>query len=201
MALIHYGTVITDLLPALNADTIANLSFWTEETLYEYADEAARLIGALGVWVDRQPITVSSGEGSYALPVRTLTVIHVSLAGTSLRGINVQELDARDSDWRNSSGTVSHFAFDVSGFAILFLYKKPEAGGTAYVLRHTYFHAESSVSTARGAAVYNDFIKYRMLQKLRGHDGDGQMPDVAKHAAAMGDLYAEVFGRYWSEAA
>jgi hypothetical protein len=210
--MISYPDILEELLPALNASSYTDLVFWTQEELLEFAEEAARQLGALGVNVSRDDLAVYGGSSSFQMPARTLSVIHVSHEGRSLRGINVQELEARDSDWRTAADDEpTHFASDVAGVEILTLYPMPNDDGTGGVVRH---HWQGPVwsplapdsplalisDTAPGPGIFGDYIRYRVIEKARERDGDGMMLDAAIHAGERCKLYAAIFGRYWEAA-
>jgi hypothetical protein len=201
MNLIAFVNIITALLPALNAASLADLVWWTEEELYEFAAEAARLLGSTGVLVDRRTFDVTGGNAGYSLATQTLSTIHVSLDGRSLRGINVQELDARNSDWRSATDDApSHFATDIAGFQIVTLFPVPNLDGEGAVLRHFYPDVNSASSITVAPGVCGDYVRYEMLAAARAKDSDAMMPDVAAHAKARADLYRSIFANYWEPA-
>jgi hypothetical protein len=201
MNLIVFSSVLNALLHALHAESFADMSFWTEEELYEMAAEAARMLGQTGVLVARALFTITGGNAGYALPPLTLSTIHVSMDGRSLRGINVQELEALNSDWRSASDDEpTHFAADISGLQVVELYPAPTLSGEGALVRHFYPDVGGSFSTVVAPGVCGDFVRYSMLRDCRAKDGDGMMMDVAAHAGERAKLYRAVFDNYWTEA-
>jgi hypothetical protein len=198
--MIAFGNVITESYGPLNADSPDTLSFWTLDELVEFAADAARDLAQSGMFVDRQVLTVQANSAGVLLPMLTLSIVHVSLNDGSLRPITFEELEALDSGWRATAGTVSRWALSISGEGILTLYKIPQSGSTGSVIRHTYPLPDSLSYTFRGSQVFGDHVLYRVLQKARSVDGDGLMPDAAAQCSAVADLYKAVFAQYWPQA-
>jgi len=199
---INVGDVIQRLLPSLNVYRIADLTHWTEEELYEYADEAVKqLARTLGLFVERSPVTVSGGTALYSAPSRHLDTIHASLGGANLRPAKVRELEALDATWQGSSGTVDRYVPDFQGTEKIRLYKTPAAGGTLAVIYHQYPAEVSQASpTLTAPSVFEDYLHWAILAQARAKEGDAAMPEVAKHAAERQSQFKELIADMWGTA-
>jgi len=201
---INVADVIQRLLPSLGAYKLADVVFWTEEELYEYADEGIqRLAKATGLFVERDAsTTLVAGTALYNLPTRHLSTIHVSLlGGANLRGVSVRDLEALDATWEAATGVVEKFAQDFRGTEQLRLYRNPSTGGTLAVVFHQYpAEIAQATPTLTGPVVLEDYLSWAMLSAARGKEGDAAMPEVAKHAEERIALFEQVFKSYWGQA-
>lgn len=200
---INVGDVIQRLLPALGCYRMVDLTHWTEEELYEYADEAVkRLARAVGMFTEREPaITVNIGVATYPLPTRHLSTIHASLGGANLRPAAVKELEALDSAWQDTTGTPDRYVPDFLGTEYVRLYKKPSAGSTLALLFYQY-PADVAVGSPILAAprVLEDYLTWEILRQARGKEGDAAMPEVAEHAAQRVKEFEQLYGAQWGTA-
>jgi hypothetical protein len=196
---ITFDDILSELYPLLNASGSSDLIWWTTTELYAWMEEASRRLGTTGAFTARASIAVSSGGAAYSMPAQVLSVIHVSLDGSALRPINVAELEALSTTWDTDSGTVSRFALDVNGTAIVTLYKIPADSGSIQIIVATWPTAASGY-THRAPAVFGLYHKYATLAAARAKDGDGQAPDVAAAARARADVIMQACRGLWGGA-
>ena len=203
---LNLAGAIADLYPALNASGTADLVFWTEAELYEWADEAAkRLARVQGGFVERDSsTTLVVGTHTYTLPARHLSTIHVSLGTRSLRPATVQELEAKDNAWvETAHATVSHWLGDAAGTESARLYPKPAAGAAGAVA--VVFHRHPSAVEVGSAVVkaplcLRDYWAFHVLGEARGREGKAAMPEVSEWCREMTALYERVCREYWGGA-
>ena len=109
--MIDVTDLITELLPALNAASTADLTWWTADNLYDYASELlAKLARTAAVFADFDEAdytgaTVDNPDGC-------LVVLHVSSAGRSLRAALVRELEALDAAWQTRTTAAATYYID-----------------------------------------------------------------------------------------
>lgn len=203
---LNLAGAIADLYPALNASGAADLVFWTEADLYEWADEAAkRLARVQGGFVDwDDSITVAEGVPTYNLAAGHLSTIHVSLDGRTLRPATVQELEARDGTWvETESDTVTRWLQDGEGTERIRLWPTPGAAAGVDLLLIE--HRLPETITAEAAVVQaplclRDYWPFYVLGEARGKEGKAAMPEVAEWCGEMTQLYERVCREYWGGA-
>ncbi len=195
---ISIATAITNLLPALNADALANLIWWTETELYEFAEEAARrLARSAAVFVETEQIAVSGGTASYTLGARSIATVHVSLGNTRLRPASVRELEALDTGWEATTGTPKRWTHAL-GIDSIRIYPEPTAGGTLEVVHHQHPpEITSAAPTVAAPAPLAGYFGQAILAAARAKEGDAAMPEVAAHARERLALYERVCQAYW----
>jgi hypothetical protein len=199
---INVGEVIQRLLPALGVYRVADLTHWTEAELYRYADEAVkRLARNLGLFAERDAVTVAGGTALYATPTRHLDTIHASLGGANLRPAKVRELEALDATWQGTAGAVEKYTHDFQGTEHIRLYRTPSAGGTLALVFRQYPADVSQASPMLAApSVFEDYLTWAILAQARGKESDAAMPEEAKHAAERQAQFEELIRQHWGEA-
>src|SRR4051794_30033569 len=105
-----YASILTAIYPLLNASGPADLIFWTDVELYEWAQEAVERLAQLGLFVEREAFPVQADSAAYPLPASRLSVVYLSLNGSALRPASVFELEALSSSWTQDTGTVERYA-------------------------------------------------------------------------------------------
>lgn len=193
-----FAHVVTRLLPLLNADTAADLVWWTEAELYEWMGEAAQRLAQNGMFVERKEnLTVLSGSAGVGLPAVRLAVIHVSLDGLTLRTATVQDLEALSSTWVTDAGNVERYSLEVSGLDTVRLYRIPETDGMLAVIYQSWPLVSSAISTHRAPTVVGDYYTYAVLCEARAKHGEAQALDIAAVARERAKLLSSVFAQYW----
>lgn len=195
---------IDAVIPALNASSPADLVYWTESELYEWADEAAkRLAGLVGGFVERDTsIALVIGTAVYALPARHLSTIHAGLDGESLRPSTVQEIEALDGTWPETAGDPARWIADSDGLGRIRVYPSPASSGAALEIVFHRFPAtvEASAAVILAPSCLREYFTFAVLGEARGKESKMAMPDVAGWARSMTGLYEEVCRQYWGEA-
>lgn len=194
--------IVAELLPMLQARSIAELEHWTEAELYEYADEAAQsLARATIAFVEHDTSTLTlAGSASYRLPDRYLGMLHVALSGAALRRAPVREIEALDAQWPTASGPVSHYILDELGLDSFRLYKIPATGGA--VLALVYASRPETISAAHATLAapspLADLLRLAILREARGREGDAAMPEVAVNIREFERILTAAAVEYWS---
>ena len=200
---INVGDVLQRLLPALGCYRMADLTHWTEEELYEYADEAVkRLARGVGMFTERDATTtVVGGTATYPTPTRHLSTIHASLGGANLQPAKVRELEALDATWQDTSGTPDRYVPDFQGTEQVRLYKKPAAGGTLVFLLYQYpAEVAQGSPTLTAPSPLEDYLTWAILAQARAKEGDAAMPEVAEHAAQRVKQFDQLCAAQWGVA-
>jgi hypothetical protein len=198
--------IIGDLMPALGAGSLADLSFASEAELYQWADEAVkRLSHRCGVFVFRDTSTsIESEQSAYPVPQGHIDTIHASLvpvtgAPLSLRATTSAELGALDGTWKQSLGPVTRFSMDADGTEFLTLYMAPAAtGGTlAWIFHRFPAEIQSGATAVDVASPIGDYLTYAMLGEARRKQSEMAMPEVADWCDARLALMEQVITAYW----
>lgn len=198
-------TAITgDVVPTLNASSVSDLIFWTEDQLYEWGNQAAKQLAELGclVFADSS-VSVVAGTAEYSLPAYHIATLYAYAGDRVLLPMNVDELDALDSDWTNTLGTALKNFLLTEGLEKVTVYPTLYSGHSATLTLICQKHlAEISSSANYVLSIPEPLREYFVLAILaaaRGHEGDGRMPDVTEAAGAImgiiGQTAAELWGR------
>ncbi len=202
---VNAATVMADLLPLLNVSQAADLTFWTETELYGYADETARrLARSVGLWVERDASrAIVAGTGSYSLPARHISTVHVSIGTHSLQPASIQDIEALDDVWTQTSGEPYCYIQDGAGCETLTLYPKPAAGASGNI---GVIHRQYLAGIAMGSPLFSapiaisEYLTFSMLASARGKESKAAMPEVAGWAAEMCRMFEQAAQGYWGEA-
>ena len=194
--------VIAEVLPALNTATMADLVFWTEAELYQFADEAVQRAAREAIvfaFIANQ--LVSPGATSLRLPTGSSTALWASWSGTSMREASVGELEALDDDWQNTTGMPKRWTVDL-GTGTLRLYPFPSANGVlTMILQGCPPTVALGAATLPAVLPFGGYLLQAILGAARGKISDAIMPEIATHAEQRAALYLDVFKRYWGAGA
>lgn len=189
-------SLITELLPALNAANTIDLVWWTTDELYNYADETVKhLARRAAVFTDFD--SLSAGAGEIANPSGALALLHAASDGASLRSATVAELEALDPGWQTTAGTPKRWTVDL-GLGSMRVYPSP---ASAVQLERIY-HANPPAVTfgtpsVAGPAALDGYVAWGILGRARAKEGESMLADVAAHASEHLKLYERVFTAYW----
>lgn len=200
---VDIANVISEILPALGATSLADLDWCTEAELYQFADEAnKRLAHRTGVWVERYGNqTVDAEFYIQPVPYCHVDTIHCSFNGVALRPTSVRELEALDSLWTKSQGTPNRFSMDANPPGTITLYPPNESAGTMATIYHRFRPAiQSGSSTLPIASPIQDYFGYSMLAEARRKESDAAMPEMADHFDQRVKLYEQMLVHYFGEA-
>jgi hypothetical protein len=198
---INTTAVIAGLLPALHADSVANLTFWSQADLVNWMDEGLkRLARVAGVFVERDTsITTANGTATYALPERQDTTLYVSLGTAPLRPASMLELEMRDSGFQSTPGTPDHWYEDGQGWNIG-LSPVPTGAATVAMIMAAWPPTldTGQVNTlVQAPAPLAGYLTMYTLAKAYGREGESEMPDVARHCAGRCEMYEQIFQKYY----
>lgn len=203
---VNLSSVIGSVLASLNAGSVAELVFWSEGELYQFADDGAKRLARLqGGFVERDNSTaIVVGTPSYALPARHLSTIHVSVDDLALRESNVQEVEALDDDWLDTaSPTLERWLQDLAGLDSIRLYPTPDTGASGQLAEifHRYpVEVTVIASTVTAPRCLQGYWWFHVVAEARGRESKAAMPDVAQWARGMTALYEATCREYWGGA-
>lgn len=196
------------LLPTLGGYTYPEIVHWTEAEMLGYVNEAlARLARITGVFVVRDTATaIADGTATYNLPTGHLSTIHAALlAGAALRPATVGDLERLDPTWPTAicgdTEAPARYTQDFDGTEKIRLYKIPHAAGYLDLVFHCLPGSVTVGSPLLDAPTFiEDYLAMAVLAAARVKQGDGAMPEVAKHAAERVALYEQIIQAYFGGA-
>jgi len=203
---VDFRVIIQDLLASLHATTAADLEYWTEAELYEWADETVqRLARNHGALVDRDPVALSAAVPSYALPARHISTIHVAVAKKALAPLSVQEAEALDATWpetqAGAGAAPTNYLGDVAGTETVRFYPTPSATATADLVFHRFPEEVELARPLLNAPVsLAPYFGWRILAEALGKESKAKMPEVAQHFTERVALFDQVIQSYWGSA-
>jgi hypothetical protein len=177
------------------ADIDASGTWVTSVELYQWADEAAKLIAyKSGVFLTFDAsIAATSGTAVYELPATHVFTMAAWFGTTQLRLTPVRELWALDGTWPTTSGAPNRCSMDAGSVGTITLYPNPAAGGTVSQVCNEYpATIASASSTVALPTVLQDYLSYAMMAGARGKESDAAMPEMADHFAERCGLYEQI---------
>jgi hypothetical protein len=204
--MINSTDVITSILPDLHAAAMADLVFWDQDKLINWADECIKQLGRLApVFTIRDTSVNTSGSvPSYSLPPRHVATIHVSLGAVSLRPSNISELEALDPDFQSVLGAPERWyedALDGSG-ALIGLAPIPTVAAPLPIV-YASFPPQLDVGQVNTMVpapppVKGYMANYILAEALQ-QESEAEMPDVAAHCKGRLALYEQAFQQYFGK--
>jgi hypothetical protein len=201
---IDTSVVITNLLPDLHSDSLANLNFWTEANLIQWVDEAAKQLSrAVMMFVERDTSnTTAGGTATYPLPSRHNATIHVSFGTSPLRPATVIELEARDPAFQTTPGPPDHWYEDTIGMTTVGVAPVPTTAVSLPLICSVH-PADIDVAKVnhllQAPAPVAGYLGMFVLAKAYGREGESEQPDLAQHCAARVKMYEQIFERYYGK--
>jgi len=208
----HIDTLIADMLPALHADGVADLTFWEECELITWADAALKRISRLAsIFVRRDTSTaLVAGTATYSAPARHLSTIHVQHNNKSLIASSTHELEGKDDAFLTTAGTPTHWYPDKIGANKIGLYKIPDAAAAAVsaalqlpIIYHEYpntLDCGKATATVMQPAIIDDYCYIYTIGEAYAKQGDAQMPEVSQQLGEFRNLFESVLIRTYGEA-
>ena len=193
------------ILSRLGATAWTSLDWITESELYTYFEEAAKKLSEAGIFVDRDASqTLAAGQAQYPTPAGWISTVHASIDGTRLRPTSSPELEALDSSWQTEQGPADRYSMDAGPLGTITLFPVPSSVQQGETLAQIYHRFPADISatqtTAPVPASVADYFAYFALQRVRGKESEGAMPEMAAHFAERVKLYEQVIAQYWGEA-
>jgi hypothetical protein len=199
------SVAIAEVEIALNAASGADLEPWAVEDLWDWMDEGAKRLARLcGVFVDRDTSNaIVTGTAAYPLPAGHLSTIHASAGTLALYPANVQELEALDSNWVDTSGPTDTYLMDTAGVTEVQLYPRPDVsvtGNVALIFAHFPAKITSGATTLSAPPVVQDYLKWHAIAEARRRQSDYAMPDVAEALDKWTGMLEEIFTGFFGTA-
>jgi len=197
--------VITELLPALHADSLGTLYFWTEAELLQWLDEALKkLARKTMIFVERSIATATAADtATYPLPPRHLATLHVTYDSSSLQPATQVELEARDEEYATTPGAPDHWYEDKLGLATIGVTPVPEEEKPLPIIYSvfppTLDASQFSTLFVQAPAPLKGYLAMAALAKAYGREGESEMPDLAQHCAARLQLYEAICEQYYGK--
>lgn len=192
---------VTAMLPVLHASSTADLAFWTNSELVAFLDEGLKRLAQVSNVFVRRDTTISTVLGTriYALPVRTLNIIHVAYNNVPLRASSTHELAGKDDYYLQTQTTPTHWYSDRETLNNIALYPVPDAVGSVAIIASEVLADLSDGDNMAVPVVFADYLEVRTLSEAYGREGDAQMPEVSGHLLELGKLYEQLAAEYWGE--
>lgn len=205
--ILQFSAVLAELYAKLNATSQDDAVYWTDDELYQWADETlSRLARTFGVFV-RSYCTdswlVEVGDSEFDLvPAANISVIAAGIAGVALGPANVQETEALDANWPETAGTPANFLTDFLGTGKLRIY--PISDSDAGLLCIIHHHRPSAITSLNQLLTAPDplqeYFSWSMLAEAHRKESEGRKPEVAEHYAKRVSLMEQVIQSYWGDA-
>jgi hypothetical protein len=202
--MVNLETLLTRILPTLNAAAFNDLVFWSKADLYQYADECIRDFSRN---VAGQILTTLQflGYGStYNCDPAVLSVIHVSIDSRSLRTTNGLVQSVLSDTWATDAGPqVTHYLRDECGPTQIRVVPLPVYTSGFEPLRITQHVQAPTVSEASPnlawPSILGDYIGWKVLAAARRADTEGSMPEISQAANKMASIMESIARAYWGE--
>jgi len=190
-----------------NADMTAATSWLTSAELYQWADDAVKVLARnTAVFLDYNAATaVTATDSTYALPAgHIFTESAWLIYPTRVQGLRLttaQELFALDSVWPNTAGGPKRLSLDAADAQTGMLYPEPNQDSTlALVSEICPATVAAGASTIPCSAVLQDWISYAMIAGALSKESDSARREIAAHAQKRVDLYASIARQLWGPA-
>lgn len=202
---ISWSTLLTCLYPRLHASTAADLVWWTEADLRQWANEAIQLLAAqVPVFIRRNiDLNTVNGQRAYALPARHLATLHVTYDDQPLQPTDLALIDARDAAADAAVCGVGEvpkrWYEDTFGIhSSIGIYPSPSAAETLAIL----FSQQPALLTSTASTLpipvaIGAYIQDYVLAKAWAHDSDFSMPELAAHFESKYQMYISLYQSYW----
>jgi hypothetical protein len=202
---IQTTAVLDQLLPDLHSDSYANLTFWTQAQLINFMDEAAKQLSRnTMLFVERDTSkTTANATGTYALPSRHNTTLHVSYGATPLRPSTTIEMESRDQGYTTTPGTPDHWYEDDMNVASIALAPVPTSASPLPMICSMYppdLDTGQVNTLLQAPAPVAIHLAFYVLARAYGKESESEESDVSQHAAAKVALLEQVFAHLWGEA-
>ena len=198
---VDLSDALAEIYPLLNAASAADLVWWSDSELYQWADEAAqRLARRFGVFVERDASgSIVEGTASYGVPLRHVSTIHVSIAGVALGPSSVEEIEARDANWVDTSAASDSWLWE-AGTDYTRIYPTPDdtvTGSLARIFHRYPATIDSSNYLISIPAAIRDYISWFILAEAHKKESEGRKPEVGAHFENRLGLMEKVIESYW----
>jgi hypothetical protein len=194
--------LLTALLPDLHADSFADLTFWTEDDLIQWTDEACKRLARVSMtFVERDTsITTAGGTAIYSLPSRQVATLHISLGISPLRPAAVIDLEARDESFQSTPGTPDHWYEDDIMLGTVGLVPVPTAAAALPTICAVYppdVDVAQDNTLVQAPAPLAGYLAFSVLAKAYGEEGESEQPELAKHCRARVQMYEQICQQYY----
>lgn len=185
------------------SDAQASGAYATDAELFQFADDAAKLLAyRVGVLMSLDSsVTITAGVSVYNLQGNHVFTVYAWVAplpnvGGSvqlLRATPVNNLFALDDTWASSSGEATRYSLDAGSVGTITLYPTPVNSGILNQICQEY-PATVSYSNLFIDLPYvlQDYLTYSILAAARGKESDQAMPEMAAHFKERTKLYEQV---------
>lgn len=203
LGFVNLSLSISDLWPPLNAYSEADAVHWTEAELYQYIDEGAKRIASkCGCFVVRDiSLATTALDPTYDLPAVHLATIQADLNGRTLRPRNVQELEALDHDWVNTTSSEPRaFIQDTAGVNELRLFPTPTIGPETIglVIQQTPPTISAAAAILAAPPIIRDYFTFYALAEARNRESIASMEEIVEWLrGAVTGAYEQAASALW----
>ena len=200
---VDLSQVAAEVAPALGASGVSDLVFWSEDDVYDYANEAVkRLAASTGMFTALDgSSSITAGQATYSVPARHHLTLDLALGNASLRKMSMQSLQFLDDEWSTRDGSPNWYIEDEAGVSQVRLYPIPDASASG-ALNWIYSEFPPDVTPAAPVlsgvpAVLSDFLYFSLIATAREAESKGMMPESAALAKGVASLLETAFDLYW----
>lgn len=200
---VNFAVTLAALWTALNANGPQDAVFWSSDEMYQWFDQAAKLLGRThGVFTDYdQSLVTVTNQGDYTLPDTHISTIQADLNGNLLRARNVQEMEAADANWPRTAGIPAVFLQDVEGMRLLTINPIPQASSGGLPIGITINEVPDTITAAnaflRAPQVLQEYFTFYALSEARTKESHAQMPEAAQMFGGIVDLCTQAISGLW----
>lgn len=202
---VSWAAMLACLYPRLHAASAADLVWWTEADLRQWANDALQALarGSL-LFVRRDSGTVTvQGQRAYGLPTRHLATLHVTYDDRPLGPTDYALLDALNAAADAAACLTGEFPTrwyedNLGLHASIGVYPSPFEVEVLEILFSQ--QPELLLSTASTVPIprcMEAFIADAVLGEAWDHDSDFSMPELAAHFRSKREMYLDVYRQYW----
>lgn len=200
---VNLSVALAGLWTALNATGEADAVYWTSDQMFQWFDQAAKLLGRTqNIFVDYdQSLHSVLNQADYTLPTTQVSTIQADLNKRTLRARNVQEIEALDSMWTSTKGTPASFLQDVQGVVTVTLYPAPDAASAGLPLGLVIAEVPADITPTNGFLIapqcLQEYFTFYALAEARVAETHAQMPEAAQFFGGIVDLMRSAITGYW----
>lgn len=188
----------------LNAEDAATLTWWDEDELARYANDAAQALSVdnnlIANFHDEQ--TLTDGDADYDFPALHKGTIQIAVGTSVLRESTVREMEAEDPEWSTAVAEAdaipTHWVGNWKGIASFRVYPIPEANGEWSIVQIEHpEQIETGNLEADLPSVLGEYFLLSMVRDALRKETRGARPDVSGVIDEMLKPIQQIVSAYW----
>jgi hypothetical protein len=199
--MVNVSTVITSLIPTLNAADAGTLVWWTQAELEGYGDDVVQRLSRENRLIAEfyQNQVISANVAEYALPVRHVGTLQITAGSLALIEKTMAEMEALNPAWMEETAeNPNQWIGDAGGTSTFRLAPVPTAAGVYSIacLEHA---AEiiSGSTTADIPSVLGEYVFLSIAARALRKESRGSKPEAAAAIDQMLAPLTEIIGGIW----